>query len=366
MRKGSSYSKSRGISRRIAVISVAILIILASVIVGYYYSNLSNKPKTGLRIALLLPGESNDLSWNQAAYETTMSVAKEMNSSGKTVYVSVVEGLYTPSDITPAINQFGSQGYDLVIGDGFQFTQPIVSSGANYPHTGFLIVGGYATTNNSQIVINRGGQEGFILGVLAELMSKTHVVGIIGGENVSEVTWITVGYVLGAKWVDPNATVLVSFTGNFNDPSAAESAAVSQHNSGADVIFCSGDGISEGVASAANKYGFYYLSNEFNQSSLSPNFWIGGVQYTFGTVFQQALNDWLTNHQFQATPYYATFANGGLSLLLSSKVPSSVQHTVNSVYAALKTYQIQIYKELPNGTLVYSPQFPPFSQFTST
>ncbi|MGC9209563.1 MAG: BMP family ABC transporter substrate-binding protein, partial [Nitrososphaeria archaeon] len=219
-------------------------------------------------------------------------------------------------------------------------------------------------------VIDRGGQLGFIIGVLAVLMSKTGKVAIIGGENVSEITWITQGFLLGVKWANQNfnrgVQVINIFVGNFDDPAAAKAASTEAISEGADVLFCTGDGITEGVASAAVEYNVPFIWLEWNATTLAPQQSIAGVMLTWEPVFLQAFEYWVTNHTMPTKPFYATFANHGITLWLSPKVPSNVSTIINNVYNALVQYKIQVYKELPNGTLVWSPVTPPYSQLVSS
>jgi len=292
-------------------------------------------------------------------------MAQSLNSSTQNVKLTVASGLYTSADIQPAMQTYAQEGYSFIIGDGFQDQAPANSVDTSYASTGFLIADGFQTASNQAIVVQNGGQEGFVMGVLAALLTHTQKVVIIGGENVGDITWVTEGFLLGVQYVNNNfnrdVTVINTFIGNFNDPAAAESATASAISQGADVVYCSGDGITEGAATAAVSANVPFLYNEFNASSLAPANTYGGVSFTFAPVFEQAFNNWNTNHTFQATPYYATFANGGMTLGIGSLVPSNDSSIVNRIYTNVADNNIQIYKELANGTLSYMPVTPAYS-----
>lgn len=303
--------KKKGIST--IVIIVVIIVILAIAAVGVYFyststtSTTTSPPAKVLKIALLLPGEQNDLSWNQAAYVAALKMAQSLNSSTQNVKLTVASGLYTSADIQPAMQTYAQEGYSFIIGDGFQDQAPANTVDPSYASTGFLIADGFQTASNQAIVVQNGGQEGFVMGVLAALLTHTQKVVIIGGENVGDITWVTEGFLLGVQYVNTNfnrdVSVINTFIGNFNDPAAAESATASAISQGADVVYCSGDGITEGAATAAVSANVPFLYNEFNASSLAPANTYGGVAFTFAPVFEQAFNNWNTNHTFQSTPY---------------------------------------------------------------
>ena len=365
----------KGVST-IVVATIVIVIIVVAAVAAYLYTSSSkttttstSKPSQFVKIALLLPGEQNDLSWNQAAYEAALTMAKQLNTSTTLVTLSVASGLYTPADIQPAMQTYASENYNFIIGDGFQDQSPANTVDASYKSTGFLIADGYQTAPNQAIVVQNGGQEGFVMGVMAALLTHSEKVAIIGGENVGDITWVTEGFLLGVQYVnsnfDRNVTVINTFVGNFNDPAAAESATASAITEGADVVYCSGDGITEGAATAAVSANVPFLYNEFNASSLAPGDTYGGVSFTFAPVFEQAFNSWMTNHTFAATPYYATFANGGMTLGIGSKIPANESAIITKVYDNVADNNIQIYKELANGTLVYSPVTPAYSSLSA-
>jgi basic membrane protein A len=361
----------KGVSTAVVVVVVVVILVVAAVGGYLYYSSTTTvtKPTKVVKIALLLPGEKNDLSWNQAAYAAAVQLAQHLNSSTQLVTLSVASGLYTPADIQPAMQSYASQNFTFIIGDGFQDQAPATAVDPSYKSTGFLIADGYQTASNQAIVVQNGGQEGFMMGVLAALLSHSGKVAIIGGENVGDITWVTEGFLLGVNYTNTNfgksVSVINTFVGNFNDPAAAESAATAAIGEGADVVYCSGDGITEGAATAAVSANLPFLYNEFNASSLAPSNTYGGVSFTFAPVFEQAFNDWVTNHTFQSTPYYATFANGGMTLGIGHKVPSNDTAIMTKIYTNVASNSIQIYKELANGTLIYSPVTPAYSSLST-
>jgi len=379
---------SKSNSKKILAVIVILVVIGAGVGAYYFYSSLGSttsstmmistssammttQPLTtqqlqSLKIAILLPGEKNDLSWNQAAYSSFVQMTGDLNATGKyNVQTSVAEGLYTPADITPAMQSLGSNGYNLVIGDGFQYTAPAMQLAATYPNTGFLIPGSYESASNVQSVMPDTGSAGFLLGVLAALYSHTGKVAAIGGENVSEITWVTKGFILGVNYANANwgknVQVLVTFIGNFDDPAAAKSAAAADVAQGADVLYCSGDGISVGVANEAVAANVGFLYNDFNQTSLAPNNALGGLTYSLAPVFEQALTDWNTNHAFSAKTYYATLQDGGETMEMTSIVPANTVTIIHTLYQGVLNQKIQVYEELPNGTLTYNPITPAYT-----
>lgn len=291
-----------------------------------------------------------------------------MNASGKSVVLHFATGLVTSTEILPAIQSDAAQNYNIIIGGGEEDQAPALQVESNYPKIGFIVAGGYATAPNQGLILFRGDQGGFLMGVTAALVSKTAKVAIIGGLDVSGIAWTTQGFLLGVKYVNQNfgknVTVINTFVGNFDDPAASQSAAATAVAQGADVLFCSGDGITEGVAAEAALANVAFLYNEFNATAMAPKNTYGGVGFTWTPVFQSAINDWLSNQSYQTAPYYASFFNNGLTLGLSAKISSSDATIVNRLQANLVNGDVQVYQQLSNGTLVYSPVTPAYSSLS--
>ena len=91
-----------------------------------------------LKVALILPGKKDDVSFNQAMYE---GMKKYADANPDKIDLNVTENVYEVADIEPALMDFADQGYDVIFGHGFQFMEPIVKVGAQYPDTYFFSVG---------------------------------------------------------------------------------------------------------------------------------------------------------------------------------------------------------------------------------
>ena len=89
-----------------------------------------------LKVALILPGKKDDVSFNQAMYE---GMKKYADANPDKIDLNVTENVYEVADIEPALMDFADQGYDVIFGHGFQFMEPIVKVGAQYPDTYFLL-----------------------------------------------------------------------------------------------------------------------------------------------------------------------------------------------------------------------------------
>lgn len=296
-----------------AMVLVAILAI--SCLAGCSAKTEASESETAdkLRVALILPGKKDDVSFNQAMYEGVTAYAE---AHSDTVELKVVENVYEVADIEPALTDFADQGYDVIIGHGFQFMEPLVAVAEKYPDTYFLLGTGYMFRENTAIYDVALESGGYLMGVIAALASETGKIGVIGGADASEMVRGHAGYKMGAQSVNPDIEIQEVYTGDWNDTAGAYEAACGMYDSGVDVIWHSGDGIGLGVVQAAVDKDQYALGNVQDQYALGENNVLSSVQYHWEAVIAQMFDD-IADGSFLTLPddqriFWITIANGGM------------------------------------------------------
>ena len=74
-------------------------------------------------------------------------------------------------------------GFDLIIAHGFEWGTPAVKVGKDYPSTKFVIFTGLGKSSNVASIFPMQQEATYLLGALAAMMSKTNVIGFVGGEK---------------------------------------------------------------------------------------------------------------------------------------------------------------------------------------
>jgi len=265
-----------------------------------------------LKVALILPGKKDDLSFNQSMYEGMMAYVK---ANPDKIDLKVTENVYEVSDIEPALLDFADQGYDVIFGHGFQFMEPLVKVAKQYPDTKFLLGTGYKFEKNSAIYDVSLQSGAYQMGVIAALATQSNKIGVIGGADVSEIYRGHEGYKLGAKSVNPNIQIQEVYTGDWTDTAGAKEAAIGMYDSGVDVIWHSGDGIGLGVVQAAKEKDKYVLGNVADQLKLAEKNVLSGVVYQWQAVLENIFKDIESGKFMKLTDterfYWISAENGG-------------------------------------------------------
>ena len=184
----------------------------------------------------------------------------------------------TPAEFEENFRQYGAQGYDLVIGHGFEDQDAAVRVAPEFPKTV------YVTTSGNQVGANLAGIEfdfeepSYLAGVIAGRLTKTGVVGTIGGTELPPVKRSFAAFVAGAKSVRPDVQVLGSYIGNWDDVNAGKEQALAQIGRRADVIFQNADAAGLGVFQAAKeRQGVLVVGSNANQNAIAPEVTLGSV-----------------------------------------------------------------------------------------
>ncbi|MEA4900005.1 BMP family protein [Desulfitobacterium sp.] len=317
---------------------IVVMLVVSLLATGCGNSSASSEKKTDsdvkpLKVALILPGKVDDVSWNQAMYEGMKALEKEY--AGK-IEVTYSENVYEVSNIEPALRDFATQGYDLIIGHGFQFQEPLIKVAGEFPNTKFALGTGYKTAQNTCLYDIQLEDGGYLMGTLAAMMTKTNSIGVVGGADSVEIYRGHEAFKYAAKQVNPNIKIQELYTGDWRDAAKAKEGAMSMYDAGADVIWHSGDGIGLGAVEAANEKQKYVLGNVADQNVLAPNYVLSGIVYNWTPVIKQIVDDILNDNFMNRTDkkYMLTVANGGITVApyhnLDSKVPANVKEKLEA------------------------------------
>ncbi|OQY41325.1 MAG: BMP family ABC transporter substrate-binding protein [Fusobacteriia bacterium 4572_74] len=221
-----------------------------------------------LKIGLVLStGGLGDKSFNDSAYAGLIEAQKKLGVKIKYVEPANV------SEFDTFLRQFAEANYDLIIGIGFQMRDSIVKVAEEYPEMYFLMVDEPIDMPNV-ISATFNEQEGsFVAGALAGMMTKSNVIGFIGGMEVPLIKRFGNGFMAGAKYIDPEITTFEAYVGGnspFNDPARGKEMALSMIDSKADIVYHAAAGSGMGVFEAAKERGVYAVGVDSNQDAVVP------------------------------------------------------------------------------------------------
>lgn len=282
------------------------------------------------RVALLTPGPISDQSWNAAAFEGLTRIRDSIGATVRHVQTK------TPAEFEENFRQYGAQGFNLVIGHGFEFQDAAQRVGPEYPNTVYATTGGDGTGPNIVAMSFAFEEPSYLAGMAAAAISRSKVLAVIGGTELPPVRTSFDAFIAGAKSVDPNVTVLSAFIGNWDDAGAGKEQALAMIARRADVIFQNADAAGQGIFQAVRESpGVRIVGSNTDQNSLAPESALGSVVIDIPHAFLLLARE---IHDGSFTPRVVRFAtaadvvrwvpNPGVSL------PTAVQVRIDSVRTA--------------------------------
>ena len=286
------------------------------------------------RVALLTPGPISDQSWNGGAYQGLMRIRDSLGAT-----VSHIQ-TRTPAEFEEQFRLYGSQGYDLVFGHGFEFQDAAKRVGPDFPRTIFV------TTSSNTSGANVAGIEfafagaSYLAGVVAGRMTQTNVLGVIGGTELPPVKESFEAFARGARTVNPRITVLTSYIGNWDDVSAGREQALAQIGRRADIIFQNADAAGLGVFQAARETKrALVIGSNANQNAIAAEVTIGSVVIDLPLAFMTVARE-VKEKRFTPRVIKLGSETGVINLVLNPalqpRIPPAALRAVDSAHAALK------------------------------
>jgi len=220
----------------------------------------SGEPTAGpepVKVGLVFDvGGRGDLSFNDMAYDGLMQAKDEYGDEIKVEYLEPSGGGENREQL---LRTLAEEGYDLIIGVGFLFTEHVATVSNEFPELNFALVDGYIgdlnEDSNAVCLLFQEHEGSFLVGAAAAMATETDMIGFIGGMQSPLIEKFEVGFTAGAKYVNPDIEVLVDYIGTtgeaFRDPVKAKELALAQYNAGADIIYHASGASGTGVFEAA-------------------------------------------------------------------------------------------------------------------
>lgn len=236
------------------------------------------------KVAMLLPGPVNDMSWNSTGYQGLLLIKQEL---GATIAYTenVAEG-----DMELLFRKYAKDGADLVIGHGGQFIAPAQKVADEFPRTSFMIVGTYEGNNRNLGAVQFKQHElGYLAGTVAALKTRSNKVAYICGMPYIHMKEKGTLFILGAKAANPRIEARSLTLNTWSKQEAGQACASALVQDKFDVIAVDADTAGIPIHQAARKARIYTLGWATDQYNISPETILtSGIQRTDIIIFKGA------------------------------------------------------------------------------
>ena len=209
-----------------------------------------------------------DLSFCDAAY----AGAKKAKDESGFKLTEVTPSQSTDSELT--LRRLAKLKYDLIIGVGFLFQEPMNRVAGDFPDVKFALIDAIIEQPNVASLTYRAHEGTFLAGVIAALKTETKRIGFVGGMKVPLVEAFEIGYHAGIRATNPDIEFVADYIGvtpqAFNDPMRGKELALAQYNRGVDIILAAAGASGLGVLEAAKAEQKSIIWVDSNGNNLAP------------------------------------------------------------------------------------------------
>lgn len=288
-----------------------------------------------LKVAMALPGLKTDEAFNQYTYEGMLRAAEELNL--ETAYVEEV----AQDEQVEVLRQFAEQGYDIIIGQGGQFGEALMTVAKEYPDQDFVYgvatdTGGVANLTATTVSYRHPG---YVAGVMACNTTKANKVAMVTGEWYDPQKQFLEGFEMGAATCGKDVEVNSVATGSWSDVNKAREASLALVADGYDVLLPLLDAAYVGVLTAAqDSEGILVVGGVMDMAPVAPEVVVGSVLFNWNELgYQQASGKLL-----DGGVHVLGMAEDGIGFVTNDLLPAEGKAAVDEAVAGLKSGELGI------------------------
>lgn len=241
------------------------------------------------KAALLLNGTLGDKSFFDSANSGLQQLKDELGADKFDFEVNQMGA--TPADEPkwePTLLEYCETGkYDVIIVGTYQMIDALENASEQFPDQKFIFFDetydfeNRVNNHNIYNTLYKQNEVSFLVGAAAAMMTtdgnlknidpSSKVIGFLGGMENPIINDFLVGYIQGAKTIEPDVKVQIGYVGNFYDSAAGKEIALAQYQSGgADVGYNVAGAAGLGQIEAAVDTDKYAFGVDSDQAALMP------------------------------------------------------------------------------------------------
>ena len=311
----------------------------------------NEESKDGLKVCIVYTGNLGDKSYNDSC---NIGAQKAVEDFG--IELKSLEGT-TAQEWEANLVAACEGGYDLVIGASSNIADYISKHAPNYPDTKFAVIDTTVDLPNVESISFAQNQGSFLAGAAAAMftqktdiegVNEDNVIGWVGGMDIPHDFYV--GYEQGAKYIDPDITILQAFAGTWTDPLKGKELTLAQYEQGADIVMNVASGTGPGILEAAKEAGKYAIGVDLDQDKDQPGHvltsMVKRVDNACYLVIQSAVDGTFEG----GTTKYLALKDGGVSLTdfsvikesLGDKFPQDIVDKCDELAEKIKSGEIVV------------------------
>ena len=284
-----------------------------------------------IKAAFVYVGPVGDGGWSYAHDQGR----KELDKMG--VKTAFVEAVPEGAEAGRVITQFAAEGYDIVFTTSYGYMDTTIEVAKKFPKVVFGHCSGEKRDTNVFTYFGRIYQPMYLEGIIGGKMTKTNKIGYVAPHPIPEVIRHVNAVTIGARSVNPDASVHVVWTGAWYDPAKEKEAAVALMDAGCDIIVTEGD--SPAAAQAAEARGKYAFGYNSDAKNLAPKAVLTSAVWDWLVIYKDVIQKLESGFKgWKNVDYWDGMETGTIMLTpFNDAVPEDIQKMIKN--------KIELFKE---------------------
>lgn len=283
-------------------------------------------PKTErtVKVGCVLIGSRADGGWNESHYSGLLEACGTHGCE-----LVVREGV--PEEeraVVKAVDALVSRGCTVVYLTSFGHGAYVDTVARKYPRVAFFSIWTNSDAKNSTAYFARLYQVRYLAGIIAGAQSRTGVLGYVAAMPNPQANRGINAYAMGMRRANPEARLIVHFTGSWDDEAAERESVALLEERGADVITYHEDhphAIREAEARGLFSVGYDTVYEAYSDRFLTA------VMYNWKVLYKKVLGDYLSGRTNFSNDYWLGLEEDAVNLhRLSPLVSEATRYLVST------------------------------------
>lgn len=300
---------------------VIVIMLLFLILIGFG----NEKQEKKIKVGFVLSGGAAEEGWNGMHYRGIKEACDEAN-----VDLLVSENVEEFSgQCEMAVRGLASAGCEMIILSSYGYAEEMYHIAGEYPELVFYVNSSEYHAENMTSYFVKMYQARYLSGIIAGMMTENNQIGYVAAMSNNEVNRGISAFTLGVKRVNPDAEVVVTFTGSWDDEEQ-EKAAAGKLIEKADVDVITYHQNQTYVAETAEQAGIYSIGYHESKHDFSDNY-LTTVKCDWSLVYRELVQAFLKGEANSVENFWIGMDTGAVGVTeYSSKIPENVKAEVEA------------------------------------
>ena len=294
----------------------------------------ADQPKDKVKAAFVYVGPTGDHGWT---YRHDIGRQQVEEAFGDRVETTFVESVPEGADAERVMTQLALQGNDIIFATSFGYMDPLMSVAKKFPDVKFEHATGYKQSDNAANYGLKLYQARHVQGIIAGMMTKTNTICYIASFPIPEVMREINTFYLGAKKMNPDVDLKITWVYTWYDPGKEKDAAVAMIQQGCDIVAQHTD--SPAPLQAAEEAGVLGFGQASDQMKFAPNAQLTATIDNWGPYYIRKVGQVLDG-TWETGDYFGHMNEDAVQMAPFANMPADVQAEAQRVKDAISAGEL--------------------------